>query len=135
MRKLKMDKLKNDIVEEYEKGLKQMDSYWKLNKRFKEDYDYEIVTDIEKAMYLRIECLLENKYQVIIGSYKYSPFNSNEKYKIFDDLDDAIKYFDVIKNKYNGVRRKDAEKMRWDNHNILWKLWRFFHDLLFPDLE
>ena len=125
------DKLENDLVEDYEKGLEQIEAYWKLNRRFKEDYDYEIITDIEKTMYLRLECLLENKYQVSIGSYKYSPFHSKEKYKNFTDLDEAIKYFDMLKNRYNGMKRKDAEKMRWDSHNILWKIWRFFYNILF----
>lgn len=128
--KKSVDKL-YDIVEEYEKGLKQTESYWKLNRYFKENYDYEITTNIEKTMYLRLECLLENKYQVSIGSYKYSSFNSNKKCKVFSDLNKAKKYFEILKDKYNGVRSKDADKMRWDSHSILWKIKRFFTDLSF----
>ena len=124
-------KLENDLVEDYEKGLKQIETYWELNRYFKENYDYEIITNIEKTMYLRLECLLKNKYQVSIGSYKYSPFHSNEKFKIFNDIDKAKKYFDMLKNKYNGMRRKEAEKIRWDSHNIWWKMGRFFTNMLF----
>ena len=126
-----INNLENDLVEKYEEGLKQRETYWELNRYFKENYDFEIKTSIEKTMYLRLECLLENKYQVIVESLKYSPLLLNDECKVFDDLGKAKEYFEMLKNKYNGMRRKDAEKIRWDSRGIWWKIKRFFTDMLF----
>ena len=105
----------SDIVEKYVKEVKMLREYWDMNIYFQASYGHRITTEIGE-MDLMLEYLDEgtHRYEVSVERCKYSPFSNNSRSEKFSNLDDAINYYNILKNKYNGVK----VKKKWWNKII-----------------
>ena len=124
------NKVKDDIVEELDEEFKQREEYWRFNKSLKENYDILIKSYNDIEMNIRFECLSTGQYQIIVSAKEYVSFFPNKKYKTFGNFNEAKIYFEMLKNKYGGIKKLEAEKIEWDNHSIFWKIGRTFKDML-----
>lgn len=103
-----------DIVEEYVKEVRKLERRWDMNRYLQKNYRYRISTLIGE-MDLTLECLParageKERYMVDVERCKYSPFNNNGRDKEFFNLNDAKEYFNMLKERYNGVKIK---RRRW----------------------
>ena len=129
------DKIENDIVEELEEENKQKEENLKLDKYLEENYYRLIRSKTDEEMYLKLVRLDGgHHYQVCVSFQRYSPFNLDQRCKMFNDVNNALydakMYFNAISYKYHDIKMVEYKKMKWDDHGIFWKIGRTFKDML-----
>ena len=115
---------KDNIIEEHERDEKENKKLEDFNDHIIRKYDFEIITKEGKIRYLSIRPNKDNKYEVRVSNSPagYPWVLMSDKWKIFENLNDAKEYFDKLSIEYGGIDKLYAEELRWDSRNICSKM-------------